>query len=288
MDTANKKNIYNKFLRRVKTYLSHKKTSFLKKIFSYKAIQGKPIRYKLGGKNIIYLYPEGQIAELLYTDAFEQTEIQLVTAYLKPGMKVVDVGANIGLYSIIASKIIGENGKIWAFEPSSETQKRLIANLSLNQVSGVEVIKMALADVEDVLTLIGPSRDRDGERYLLSKEYAATYFKQDSEETEIVPVITLDQYMIENNTDLPKVDLMKIDIEGGEYAVFKGAQKVLAANPNILLMFECTPEGCQMGGHTQEDVFQFLRQLEFEVYAWNRIEEKWDTREGLSREGLLR
>ncbi|WP_261222214.1 FkbM family methyltransferase [Ancylothrix sp. D3o] len=283
MDDPNKKNISNKFLRRVKRYFSHKKTSLLKKLFSYKAKQGKPIRYKLAGQNIIYLYPEGQIAELLYTCTFEQTEIQLVSAYLKAGMKVVDVGANIGLYSILASKIIGENGKIWAFEPSSETHKRLIANLSLNQVSGVEVIKMGLADVEDVLTLMRPSGYRDGDRYLVPKIYDTTHFQQDSGDTESVPVITLDNYMIQNNTELPKVDLMKIDIEGGEYAVFKGAQKVLTANPNILVMFECTPEGCQRAGHTQENVFQFLRQLGFEVYSWNRTEGKWDTSEGLLR-----
>jgi FkbM family methyltransferase len=250
-----------------------------KKEYLQKAKEGNPIDYKLSNDVVISLYPEGQIAELLYTRQFERTEIALFIAYLKPGMNVVDIGANIGLYSIVADKIIGPTGRVWAFEPSSETHKRLLTNLSLNKTSSVEPTKIALSDVVDgVLEFRRDPGYRDGDRYLATRieENPRVAVKpDDAGDMEMVKVTTLDYYMYAGKSESPRVDFMKMDIEGGEYSVFRGARKILTDNSDIMLLFECTPPGCKVYGHKQEDVFQFLRELGFGIYCWDSKRRLW-------------
>src|SRR5271165_1056510 len=99
---------------------------------------GKPVKYLLPGGIEVLLYPEGEIAEFLTVQRFfEQAEMALTAAYLKPGMAVIDVGANIGVYSLLAGKLAGDTGAVWAFEPSLQTFQRLTRNLDLNGVGNV-------------------------------------------------------------------------------------------------------------------------------------------------------
>ena len=239
----------------------------------------KPFRFQIPYNMTVQFYPYGQISEPLFDSKFEQTEINLVTAYLRPGMNVLDIGANIGLYSIIASKIVGERGKVWAFEPSSETYERLMANLALNGISSVEVVKIALADViSDWLVLRRDPGYRDGDRYLSTrrKTNAAVAGKADDlGDTEVVEVTSLDYYFTSREEGLPRIDFAKIDIEGGELSALRGGRQLLTNSPDVVLMLECTPEGCFLAGHTQEEVFQFLRRLGFGVHCWNQALREW-------------
>jgi hypothetical protein len=99
--------------------------------------RGNPVAYHLPRNIEIKLYPQGEIAEFLFYDRnFERIELELVTAYLKPGMQVIDVDANIGLYSILSHKFVAPYGRVLAFEPSSETHRLLLNNIALNDVHG--------------------------------------------------------------------------------------------------------------------------------------------------------
>jgi len=136
-------------------------------LYSYKEKSGTPIKLHFACKTTICLHPKGQIAKLLYARQFEQHEINLVINYLKPGMNVLDIGANIGQYSLIADKIISPLGRVWAFEPSTENFDRLVANVSLNKAVTVNAVQLALGDVEDKMVAL--RRDPglgDAERYL--------------------------------------------------------------------------------------------------------------------------
>lgn len=99
---------------------------------------------------------------------FEEVEIDFFSRLIKPGMIVVDAGANIGLYSIIAGKLVGENGQIFAFEPSSETFKRLLNNIHLNQVTNIYPYNLGLGDkTNQELKLRQDKGFEDAERYLV-------------------------------------------------------------------------------------------------------------------------
>lgn len=258
--------------------------------YSRKKRIGNPIKFPMPGDVSIKLYPQGQIVELLYTSHFERNEIGLVMDYLTPGMRVVDIGANIGLYSILVGLIVGSRGKVFAFEPSTESYEHLVANLALNQITCVDTIKTALADTpNDNLFLKRDAGYRDGDRYLALRKkenIRVSAIFGDIGDSEAVSVTTLDRYFYIVKKEKSRVDFLKIDVEGAELAVLRGAKRLLTENVNIMLMFECTAQGCLCAGHSQSDVFQFLEELGFNLYAWNSKCAAWEVdQKYLSRVG---
>lgn len=266
-------------LRKLRATVGYAHLSYRRWRYSRVEKSGKPMRSRLPGDLVIEMYPRGQIPELLFTSRFEWEEIGLVAAILKPGMNVLDIGANVGLYSVVSAKLVGPTGKVWAFEPSSETSRRLRDNLSLNQVSSVEVVQLALSDVVEYSLVL--KRDlgyRDGDRYLATRKDINAQVAGQSEDigdVETVSVTTLDRFFSCNGNEFPRIDFMKMDIEGGEFAVFRGAQQLILSNPDMVIMFECTPRTCYRAGHTQQDVFQYLRDLGFRLFCRSLGFESW-------------
>ena len=243
-----------------------------------------PVSYHLPGAADIRLYPEGEVAEFLsFPRLFERYELQLVAKSLKPGMRMVDVGANIGLYSILGSSRVGDTGRVWAFEPSRESYNRLVRNLQLNDCSCVQPIQVALGDAPDRFsTLTCDAGYGDAYRYLLPvSEHGAG-----ASSGEVVRATTLDACASEYG--IKQIDLIKIDVEGGEYRVLLGARETLSANHNVRVVFESEPDWCERAGCRQQDAFELLRGAGFELYAWDTLRNTWtsDERE-LLRAGMV-
>jgi FkbM family methyltransferase len=236
----------------------------------------QPVTYRLPAGISIDLYPEGEIAEFLEVQwSFERTELALVGAYLKPGMNVVDVGANIGLYSIFCAKLAGQTATIWAFEPSSESFARLQRNLALNQGTRVRPIQIALGDKTNTfLTLKSDPGFGDAYRYLATSREGA---EKNGGGIESVEVTTLDAWAGKNG--LSELDFLKVDVEGGEYGVFRGAKEIIRASPKLAILFESDPGWCERSGCSQQDTFTLLRSIGLGLYAWNGKSRKWMTRE---------
>ncbi|MDQ2713101.1 MAG: FkbM family methyltransferase [Acidobacteriota bacterium] len=244
-------------------------------LYHVKHPNGKPVKYQLPGEIKIELYPEGEIAEFLaFPQIFEQAELASVYAYLKPGMKVVDVGANIGLYSIFAQKVVGETGSVWAFEPSLETFQRLERNLALNECHQVKALRMGLGNKSNAtLQLKSDHGFGDAYRYLAEPDNSS-----DSPlEGERVLVTTLDEWAQAN--DIGPIDFLKIDIEGGEYKMLLGSQWLLRSSPHLVVLFESDPQWCERAACSQQDSFRILESLGFHLYAWNKRSKQWVTDE---------
>lgn len=243
-----------------------------------------PISCRLPGPAEIRLYPEGEVAEFLsFPRLFERRELQLVAKCLTPGMRMVDVGANIGLYSILGSSRVGDTGRIWAFEPSRESFDRLVRNLQLNNCSCVQPIRVALGDAADKLSrLTSDAGYGDAYRYLLPTAQHAAGIPRG----EIVRATTLDACAAEYG--IKKIDLIKIDVEGGEYRVLLGARQTLAANHNVRVIFESEADWCERAGCRQQDTFELLRGAGFQLYAWNTRQSAWTCDErALLRAGMV-
>jgi len=272
-------------IRRIKhSYIGRVCRRFGHLVYSLMFRDGNPVVYDMPRNIEINLYPQGEIAEFLFYDRrFERSELDLVAAYLKQGMRVIDVGANIGLYSILAHKLVGPSGKVWAFEPSSETYRRLLNNLSLNDCASVTPIKVALSDKDSELLLRSDPGFGDAYRYLARENHdaiaASAASKMEGQGcTELVPAVTLDCYATMNG--IRDVAFLKIDIEGGEYRFFQGAHRFLSSNRDILIMFESAPKWCERAGYKQQDVFRLLRELGFGLYAWSNWHKNWSPSEG--------
>jgi FkbM family methyltransferase len=245
--------------------------------------QGKPVRYKLARSIDISLYPDGEIAEFLSFPAlFERAEIDLVAAFLKPGMNVIDVGANIGIYSILGSAIVGDTGHVWAFEPSQESYGRLLRNLQLNGCKQVDPIQAALSSEPDKqMRLTSDAGYGDAYRYLAPASEGTSDARG-----EVVPVTTLDRCARERG--IGDVNLIKIDVEGGEYRVLLGAKEVLASNREVAIIFESEADWCGRAGCKQSDSFSLLRNHGFHLYSWNKATCGWeDDEEKLLSSGMV-
>jgi FkbM family methyltransferase len=234
--------------------------------FTVRHRRSASVSYALPGGRIVHLRPKGDVAEFLfYAPFFEREQLRLVAALLRPGMRVADVGANSGLYSILAGGLVGPNGHVWAMEPSTETFSLLLENIALNGPLPVTPLGVAVSDAEESMRLVAERGFGDAYRFLVP---AATEF-----EGEVVRTVTLDSLQAKH--DLAPLDFLKLDIEGGEYRALRGGQVVLEASDRLVVMFESDPQWCARAGCRREDSFELLRSLGFGVYAWGGHSRGW-------------
>jgi len=255
--------------------------------FYFHHLFNKPFKYRLSDGRTISLYPEGQISKRIFTNSFEKQQVTTFQRIIKPGMIVVDAGANIGLYSLIASKLIGLKGKVFSFEPSKETFQRLLNNIELNKFSNIIPINKGLGDTSnEKLILRQDIGFGDAERYLFSGNEAPDIKLENINavniEEEII-IDTLDNSL--NKMNFNKIDFLKMDTEGFEYYILKGAKQVLRNSPDIVMLMECTELGTARAKTTQKEVFKILKDNNLNIFYWNSIIRDWCDDEGIYTAG---
>jgi FkbM family methyltransferase len=153
-----------------------------------------------------------------WVGTYESEKAQLLARHVKPGGTFYDVGANVGFYTLLVSRLVGPTGRVISFEPSPRNLGFLRHHLSLNSAANVEVLDLAVSDSEGVAQF---SVDGDPKKSQITAAGDIT-----------VQTTTLDRLMGE----LPFPDLIEMDIEGAEYAALRGAEQLLRkSNPVIFL-----------------------------------------------------
>lgn len=158
------------------------------------------------------LYPKQNLCEkrILFTPQwFDVVEREILRRYIKPDAIFLDIGANIGAYTLYVSSLVGPEARVYAFEPQPEIYERLLYNLSLNPTHMVKALACAVADKDGEMTLF-LNRHNKGEAsvVLLGQQDMADI------ETFTVPCKTL-LTVIEEEA-LPRIDAIKLDVEGAE------------------------------------------------------------------------
>jgi len=138
----------------------------------------------------------------------------------------VDAGANVGVYSVLMALAMAE-GAVHAFEPGPETYERLVLHTHLNRAKNVTPIQRALGDQPGRLALTDSSQGDSGKASLRAQPQGSMVAE--------VEVTTLDAHM--ESLGLTALDLLKIDVEGHEPALLRGAQHALKAQPWLVLEF---------------------------------------------------
>jgi len=163
-------------------------------------------------------------------------------SHLREGMTVMDVGANWGLYSLLISRAVGPSGKVYAFEPVPEIFARLKEHIALNNATNVIPVPIALSDEKGIMKM----SVKGGESSL---------FRRVSDEFVEVQVERLDDFV--EREGIERVDAIKIDVEGAELKVIRGADKTIRRNKPIL-MVEVFPVTLQAAGTTPEELFETI------------------------------
>ncbi len=187
---------------------------------------------------------------LTVAGTIEAAEREFVRRSLGPGEVFFDVGANLGLFTLTAAQGVGSGGHVYAFEPSQREAQYLRRNLELNRLTNVTVVTQAVGDQ------CGTARfaiAADGGNNSLMKN---AHPQQHIQEWQEVEVTTLDAFVAAHR--VPRVNLMKIDVEGGEVNVLRGAAHLLNGPqpPTILCEFcDVTAAGFDSSGQALYDTF---------------------------------
>ena len=196
------------------------------------------------------VFPVYNIIYPIFKRKQDQHEIALLKQYIKKGDVVLDIGANIGFYTKILSDLVGETGKVYAFEPDETNFSHLKKNAG--HLNNVEFINKAVSDKTGVITLYQSD--------LLNVDHKTYETKDYTSKTEIESVAMDD--MIPNH----KVDFIKIDIQGFEYFAFQGMQQIFKTNEDLKIIAELYPYGLSNSGIQVEQFVSFLRSCDFYIY----------------------
>jgi len=180
----------------------------------------------------VFLVPQGAVAGDIWAGPRrERHDVSFLLSVLEPGMIFFDVGSNAGLFAIGAAKKIGGKG-VFAFEPCSSTCELLKRNLLLNRLADVNVVQMALGDSVGEGVLQVNARGKDG----LNTLGQATHPDSKLVGQEDVHITTVDVFMKDHN--IPRVDVLKVDIEGAELMLFRGARDLLERADAPLILYK--------------------------------------------------
>ena len=181
---------------------------------------------KIFGKyKFFYLENDRYIGQRIALEKYEPYETELILKQVKIGDVVVDVGANVGYYTVLLADKVGLSGKVYAFEPDKTSFEILERNVAENKLKNVVAVNAAVGSKNGKLKL-HRSEENFGDHKLYGK----------AEKTSQVKIVKLDDFIKE------AVDLIKIDTQGWEPEVIKGAQKVILKNKPTIFM-EYSPAG---------------------------------------------
>ena len=227
------------------------------------------IRRVING-DAIHLLPSFAHAEPV-RPAWEPRLYERFKAALRPGMVVLDVGASFGLYSLAAARAVGPSGRVIAFEPAAETASALREHLRLNGVEErVEVIEAAVSGRTTVETFWQQETS-----FVASLVETATHQEAAKSstplETRHVPAVTLDDFCRKRRLE---PDVLKIDVEGAEADVLRGAREILERRRAVVFL-ETHDGVLGAAGRTADDVF---RELERAGWRYEQVEAGPETR----------
>jgi FkbM family methyltransferase len=191
-------------------------------------------------------------SQIFYYGCFEEDTTKAIADIVRPGMTVLDIGANIGAHTFNLSKLVGDDGAVIAFEPMRWAQERLHKNLGLNSFSNITIEKLALSDV-----------NKSG-----AASFRTSWNQYDDEGDVVEPEDNirfqkLDDYLVEKDTK--NVDFIKLDVDGFEFKILKGAVGTLGKlRPTLLMELGCWT--LEKQGDSLLRLVEFLKSLGYEFF----------------------
>ena len=218
---------------------------------------------------------EGLVLELDQTDpvasgaialgVYERYESELFRSKVKPDMTIIDIGANLGYYTAIASRRAGERGLVIAFEPEPNFFKILSRNISRNNMKNAICFEIAVAE-KNGLTNLYLSNENKGHNSIIRSEELKTSTQ--------VKTTTLDDFLFYQK--ITKVDIIKMDIEGAEILALEGMKNTLIKHLP-LLFFEFSPHSIIKLNRNPVDFLSTIRKIGYSMFEINKARQRLDS-----------
>ena len=192
---------------------------------------------------------------------FEEAEFEFAERYLQRGMTVLDIGAHHGFYTLLAARKVGPTGRVIAFEPSARERSSLSWNLHINRCKNVDVEPFALGAAEGPATLFVIEGEQTGCNSL--RQPAPDVAEPRVEVA--VAVRRLDRILAQKM--IRNVDFIKLDAEGAELEILKGAGTLLTEVPRPVMLLEVQDIRTRPWGYEASEIIAFLKKRD---YSWFR------------------
>ena len=217
------------------------------------------LRSRLGSKQAVaeghrFLLDPDDCLRISIIGEYEPDTTQLAKREIRAGDVVVDVGAHIGYFTLLFARLVGERGRVYAFEPDPDNFALLQANVEANGYTNVVLEAMAVSEEVGTVRLYR-SEDNPADHRIYDSQENRPYVE--------VPATSLNAYFAERS---PRVDLVKIDVQGAEGAVVRGASQLLARNPSLELIVEFSPACLQSAGFSPLRFLELLDERGFQLH----------------------
>ncbi len=213
---------------------------------------------------------------LVSTGIYHKQMTKVVKSIITKGMVCLDIGANIGYFTLIMARLVG-GGKIFAFEPEPYNFDLLVKNITINGYHNITPIQKAISNKNGRAKLF-LDRVNPGSHSLARQGQNTHTFGRDIVEVEVQ---TLDSFFRDYNG---KIDFVKMDVEGAELTVLEGMENIINKNKDLVIITEFLPRGLRRSGSAPEQFLNRLLQYGFELYD---IDEKKQSLHSIDVASLL-
>jgi FkbM family methyltransferase len=238
-----------------KASLTHVPRAILRRIFGPDftiRIEGKPFTVNLSDEVVS--------ATLLAYRKYEVLETALMKSLVKPGFHALDIGANIGFFSVLLGDLVGPEGRVAAFEPEPNNARLLAKNVrDRNLTSVVTVVQAAVGEAAGSAMLFLDTNNMGDHRLYRVDESGSSPTQRQSVD---VAVVRVDDVV----ASWPRVDFIKMDIQGFELHAIRGMSATLSRNPGVVMLTEFWPFGLRATGSDPVDYLNALRDLGFKLW----------------------
>jgi FkbM family methyltransferase len=231
--------------------------------------RGPICELKVHGRRFFVDLRDRVVARRLYWfKVYEHEETDVVKTVVKEGMTVLDIGANIGYYTVLFSTLVGEKGRVLALEPSPYNFEMLGKNIEANNLANVVTLQRAVSDQGGEVVL-----DVSGSNFAAHHLRRGDAQGEEAGDAVRVPCVRVDDVVAERGLT---PDFIKMDIEGAEYLAVQGMRETMKANDNVLMMCEFNPPAIEGLGGDPAGYLDALAELGFrffEILGKNRLRE---------------
>jgi FkbM family methyltransferase len=241
--------------------------SLRKLVCAFRLLIAESFVYPWGKGRIVVDRNDKTSRRLFYLGTYENEVGTVLASYLRPGMTFLDVGANVGIFSILAAQLVGPTGRVFSFEPELNNFRRFVRNLSINHFTNITVNRLALMDRVGSISLKVLAEDGWGMYSSVGEPLRGVKDPKGLSGHIVrqrVECSTLDDFVRQNR--LGRIDMVKVDVEGAELSILKSGKRLLGGESAPVLIVEFNRITTRACGYDLVTLKKYLEALGYTLY----------------------